>query len=127
MAGIEQAQLVPPALRLMRSTLWVGARMISVVVLLATWEFVARSGIVTPFQLPALSAVLDRIWSDAVSGDLAINTAVTLYRAMVGFLIAAIGGVALGMAMSRLWLARWFSTRSYRSAFPCRRLRFFRS
>jgi ABC-type nitrate/sulfonate/bicarbonate transport system permease component len=124
MAGIEQAQLVPPALRLMRSTLWVGARRISVVVLLATWEFVARSGIVTPFQLPALSAVLDRIWSDAVSGDLAINTAVTLYRAMVGFLIAAIGGVALGMAMSRLWLARWFFDPIISVGFPMPKIAF---
>ena len=42
----------------------------------------------TPFQLPALSKVVVRIWDDAVSGDLAINTALTLYRALVGFLIA---------------------------------------
>ena len=53
------------------STLWAGARVISVVVLLTAWELVARSGIVTPFQLPALSKVLERIWSDATSGDLA--------------------------------------------------------
>ena len=38
--------------------------------LLAAWEMLARSGTFTPFQLPALSAVLERIWSDAVSGDL---------------------------------------------------------
>lgn len=124
MAGIEQAQLAPPALRLMRSTLWAGARLISVVALLTAWEFVARSGIVTPFQLPALSAVLDRIWSDAVSGDLAINTADTLYRAMAGFLIAAIGGVALGMAMSRLWLAHWFFDPIISVGFPMPKIAF---
>jgi ABC-type nitrate/sulfonate/bicarbonate transport system permease component len=124
MASIEQAQLAPPALRLMRSTLWLGARIISVVILLAAWEFVARSGIVTPFQLPALSKVLERIWSDAVSGDLAINTADTLYRAMAGFLIAAIGGVALGMAMSRLWLANWFFDPIISVGFPMPKIAF---
>ena len=96
------------AARLAVTVTWAGARVVSVALLLIVWELVARSGIVTPFQLPALSRVLERIWSDAVSGDLAINTAVTLYRAMVGFVIAAVGGVALGLAMSRSALARWF-------------------
>src|SRR5690349_25028014 len=108
MAAIDQALLTPPALRVLRSTLWAGARIFSIVALLATWELVARSGVVTPFQLPALSSVLERIFNDAASGDLAINTAVTLYRALTGFFIAAIGGVALGMAMSRNSIARWF-------------------
>ena len=56
-------------------------------------KLVARSGTFTPFQLPALSAVLERIWSDAASGDLCDQYRVTLYRAMVGFLICAVGGV----------------------------------
>ena len=46
----------------------------------------------TPFVLPSLSSVIERIWTDAVSGDLAINTGLTVYRAMVGFLIAMVGG-----------------------------------
>ena len=61
----------------------------------------ARSGTFTPFQLPALSAVLERIWSDAIDGDLWINTGLTLYRALVAFAICAVGGVLIGMAMSR--------------------------
>src|SRR5262249_49368577 len=108
MAAIDQAALAPPALRGLRSTLWAGARVVSIVLLLTAWELVARSGIVTQFQLPALSSVLERIWNDAVSGDLAINTALTLYRAMVGFFIAAVGGIVLGMAMSRSHVAHWF-------------------
>lgn len=124
MAAIDQAPLAPPALRMLRSTLWAGARIISVVILLATWELVARSGVVTPFQLPALSKVLERIWSDAASGDLAINTAVTLYRAIVGFLIAAIGGVVLGMAMSRNALARWFFDPIISVGFPMPKIAF---
>lgn len=124
MAAIDQAPLAPPALRVLRSTLWAGARITSIVILLATWELVARSGVVTPFQLPALSKVLERIWSDAASGDLAINTVVTLYRAIVGFLIAAIGGVVLGMAMSRNALARWFFDPIISVGFPMPKIAF---
>ena len=52
-------------------------------------------------MLPRLSAVLERIWSDLVAGDLLINTGLTLYRALVGFAIAAVAGIVLGMAISR--------------------------
>jgi ABC-type nitrate/sulfonate/bicarbonate transport system permease component len=124
MAAIDQAPLRPPALRVLRSTLWAGARIFSIVVLLATWEMVARSGVVTPFQLPALSSVLERIWNDATSGDLAINTAVTLYRALTGFFIAAIGGIALGMAMSRNAIARWFFDPIVSVGFPMPKIAF---
>ena len=112
------------AARLAVSISWMGARVVSVVVLLAAWELVARSGVVTPFQLPALSKVLERIWSDAISGDLALNTSVTLYRAMVGFAIAAIGGVALGLAMSRNALARWFFDPIVSIGFPMPKIAF---
>jgi ABC-type nitrate/sulfonate/bicarbonate transport system permease component len=124
MAAIEQSPFAPPALRILRSTLWAGARVISIVLLLAAWELIARSGIVTPFQLPALTTVLERIWNDAASGDLAINTAVTLYRAMVGFFIAAVGGVILGMAMSRNGVARWFFDPIISVGFPMPKIAF---
>jgi ABC-type nitrate/sulfonate/bicarbonate transport system permease component len=101
-----------------------GARVISIVLLLAAWELVARSGVVTPFQLPALSSVLERIWNDATSGDLAVNTAVTLYRAMAGFLIAAIGGIVLGMAMSRNTLTQWFFDPIISVGFPMPKIAF---
>jgi ABC-type nitrate/sulfonate/bicarbonate transport system permease component len=124
MAAIDQAPPELPALRFARAALWLGARVISVVLLVAVWELVARSGAVTQFQLPALSKVLVRIWSDALSGQLAINTGVTLYRAMAGFLIAAMGGVAIGMAMSRLRLVRWFFDPIISVGFPMPKIAF---
>jgi len=124
MAAIDQAPPAPPALRILRSTLRAGARIISIALLLAVWELVARSGIVTPFQLPALSSVLERIWNDAASGDLTINTAVTLYRALTGFFIAAIGGIVLGMAMSRSAIARWFFDPIISVGFPMPKIAF---
>ncbi|HVZ54292.1 MAG TPA: ABC transporter permease [Pseudolabrys sp.] len=99
-------------------------RVFSVLLLLAAWEILARSGAVTQFQLPALSKVVVRIWDDAVSGDLWINTALTLYRALVGFLIAGIGGVLIGMAMSRVRLADWFFDPLVSIGFPMPKIAF---
>jgi ABC-type nitrate/sulfonate/bicarbonate transport system permease component len=98
----------PVALRLLRSAGWGFARIVSVLALALAWEWLARSGTVTPFMLPRLSLVLERIWSDLLTGELLLNTGLTVYRAMVGFLIAAVGGIALGVAISRGRLAHWF-------------------
>jgi NitT/TauT family transport system permease protein len=64
------------------STRWCGASL--AYSLLSRWQSRGNAGAqrtFTPFQLPALTAVLERIWNDAVAGDLWINTALTLYRA----------------------------------------------
>jgi ABC-type nitrate/sulfonate/bicarbonate transport system permease component len=112
------------AARLAVSLFRAGTRVFSIVVLLAAWELLARSGTFTPYQLPALSAVLERIWSDAVAGDLALNTALTLYRALAGFLICAVGGIAIGMAMSRNVVANWFFDPIVSVGFPMPKIAF---
>ncbi len=125
MAAID---LAPPpdlaATRALRGALRVAARVGSVVALLVGWELLARTGLLTPYQLPAFSAVLERIWHEAVAGDLVRNTIVTIGRAMVGFAIAAVGGIALGVAMSRLKLARWFFDPLVSIGFPMPKIAF---
>lgn len=113
-----------PALRIARATLWAFARVFSILLVLAVWELLARSGKYTPYQLPALSAVLGRIWDDALSGDLAINTALTLYRALVSFAICAVLGVAIGMAMTRNRIANWFFDPIVSVGFPMPKIAF---
>jgi ABC-type nitrate/sulfonate/bicarbonate transport system permease component len=112
------------AARFAYTLLWAGSRVFSIVLLLAAWEILARSGTFTPFQLPALSAVVERIWNDAQSGDLAINTALTLYRALAGFAICAVGGIAIGMAMSRNAVASWFFEPIISVGFPMPKIAF---
>jgi ABC-type nitrate/sulfonate/bicarbonate transport system permease component len=97
-------------------------RLVPIVLLGVAWEAFAQSGAVTP--LPPLSAVLLRVWSDASTGDLALNTGLTLYRALAGFLIAAGAGVALGCAMSRSALARWFLDPVISVGFPMPKIAF---
>ncbi len=101
-----------------------GAGVFSVLVLLIAWEVFARSGRVTAFMLPPFSAVAERIYSDAASGDLWINLGLTLYRAMAGFVIAAVGGIALGALMSRNRLIRWFFDPIISVGFPMPKIAF---
>ena len=103
---------------------WFAARLAPVAAPLAAWEMVARSGAVTPFMLPALSAVAERILDDAVGGELFVNIAVTLWRALAGFAIAAIGGVVLGAAMARNAVARWFFDPIISVGFPMPKIAF---
>jgi ABC-type nitrate/sulfonate/bicarbonate transport system permease component len=123
-AGEPQNGIPERAARVAYTLLWGFARIFSILALAITWEMLARSGTFTPFQLPALSAVLERIWSDAISGDLWINTALTLYRAFVGFAICAVGGVLIGMAMSRNVFAHWFFDPIVSVGFPMPKIAF---
>jgi ABC-type nitrate/sulfonate/bicarbonate transport system permease component len=96
----------------------------TILALLLAWEGLARSGAVTPFMLPPLSAVAERIARDAATGDLAVNIALTLYRALAGFSIAAVGGIALGLAMSRNVGVRWFFDPLISVGFPMPKIAF---
>jgi ABC-type nitrate/sulfonate/bicarbonate transport system permease component len=124
-ATVTRADVPAPlATRLGRLALSGIMRVFSIVLLLAAWEALARSGIFTHFQLPAFSDVVERIWTDGVSGDLALNTALTLYRALAAFIIAAVGGVAIGVAMSRSRIASWFFDPIVSVGFPMPKIAF---
>ncbi len=110
--------------RAFRALFWGGARVFSILLVAAAWEIAARSGAVTPFMLPTLSAVLERIWTDLLSGELLHNTGVTVLRAMVGFLIAAVAGIVLGMAMSRRGAVHWFFDPIVSVGFPMPKIAF---
>jgi ABC-type nitrate/sulfonate/bicarbonate transport system permease component len=106
------------------ATFWFLARWIIIALMLIAWETLARSGLVTAFMLPPLSTVLQRIWTDALSGELAVNAGVTLYRALVGFLIAASGGILLAVLMRSNRGVRWFFDPIISVGFPMPKIAF---
>jgi ABC-type nitrate/sulfonate/bicarbonate transport system permease component len=120
----EPAPFEAPAPSLAHTLLWGFARVFSIVALVVAWEGLARSGTFTPFVLPSLSSVLERIWADALSGELAINTALTVYRALVGFLISMVLGILIGVAMSRNVIANWFFDPIVSVGFPMPKIAF---
>jgi ABC-type nitrate/sulfonate/bicarbonate transport system permease component len=103
---------------------WGIARWSSLIVFFALWEIVARSEAVTTFMLPQLSLVVERIWSEAVGGDLLLNVVVTLYRALAGFAIAGVVGVVLGVLISRSRAVSWFFDPIISAAFPMPKIAF---
>lgn len=97
---------------------------VPILVLALAWEGFSRSGLVTPFMLPRLSVVLERIWSDALSGSLFTQIGATLYRALGGFLIAACAGIGLGLAITRSRFVRWFFDPLISVGFPMPKIAF---
>jgi ABC-type nitrate/sulfonate/bicarbonate transport system permease component len=130
MSELDTPILVAPSPSGLRLDVVAGARarragaIASLLVLLVAWEAASRSGIVTAFLLPPLSAVLARVGHDAVSGELAVNLGATLYRALTGFAIAGAAGVALGIVMTRRPWVRWFFDPIVSVAFPMPKIAF---
>jgi ABC-type nitrate/sulfonate/bicarbonate transport system permease component len=131
MAGVDttslsaaEADITHDAARRLDIVFRSGAGIFSVLVLLLAWELFARSGRVTAFMLPPFSAVVERIYSDALSGDLVSNLGRTLYRSMAGFAIATVGGITLGALMSRSRIIRWFFDPIISVGFPMPKIAF---
>jgi hypothetical protein len=76
-----------------------GGRLLVILALLGGWELVAPSGVVSSYLLPAFSDVMARIWEDARSGDLQSYLALTVYRGLLSFAIAAAAGVLIASLM----------------------------
>jgi len=97
---------------------------ISVAAVAIAWEAFARSGAVTPFMLPRFTVVVERIWSDAASGDLWQNLGLTLYRSLLGFLLASFLGIGLGFAVSYNRFVRWLLDPLISVGFPMPKIAF---
>ena len=103
---------------------WGLAHTLGMLALIAAWELFARSGAVTPFVLPPFSSVLQRIWEDALHGDLWLNTLLTIYRAFAGFALGAIAGLLIGISIWHNRFARWFFDPIISVGFPMPKVAF---
>ena len=99
-------------------------RVAPIVALLVVWELAARSGAFTQFVLPPFSVAVERIWVDAISGELWRNISLTTYRALAGFLIGGAVGIALGLAIAGNRPARWFFDPIISVGFPMPKVAF---
>ena len=80
-------------------------RSISVLVLLALWEWAARSGLANPFLLPAPSDVLVNLWRMTADGRLLYHAGQSLMRAAAGLALGLAVGIPLGLVRARSRLA----------------------
>jgi NitT/TauT family transport system permease protein len=71
----------------------------SVVLFLVAWELYVRIRGIAPIFLPAPSVVAVYLWRMIADGTMEYHLGVTLLRIFAGFAVAAVAGVALGLAM----------------------------
>ena len=88
------------------------------------WEASSRAGWVHPFLLPPLSDVLVRLFTDMQSGAVFVDLGLTLYRALTGFVIAAVLAVPLGILMARKRGVQWFFDPLISIGFPMPKIAF---
>jgi len=79
----------------------VGWTLLPFLVLAIIWETVARSGMYPPKLFPSLVTVFEALVRLVASGTLWTNTQGTLVRLVLGFALAGVIGVLLGIAMGR--------------------------
>jgi NitT/TauT family transport system permease protein len=73
---------------------------------LAIWQAVVWSGWRPTYVLPGPGAVLGRLWTDLLTGDVLVAAAITMKRALVGYAIALVAGVTIGLVLARSKLLR---------------------
>jgi len=78
----------------------------SPLLVLLAWELASHQGWVSPQLLPPLEAVGGAFLSLFSSGDLVRHLGISLLRVILGFFLATLVGVSLGMAMG--WFRRWW-------------------
>jgi NitT/TauT family transport system permease protein len=74
---------------------------ISLLVVAAIYEAVARSGLFPAVLLPTIPTVTRALIASLADGTMLMHAASTLYRVLIGFSLAVVVGIPLGIAMAR--------------------------
>ena len=74
---------------------------LSLLVLAALYEAVARSGYFAPALMPTLGTVAQTLFDSIRDGSILVHAGVTLYRVVAGFALAVLIGLPLGVMMGR--------------------------
>lgn len=98
-----EARFLAEHQRSVRMRRWRGIALniLGVLLFLGVWEIIPRLGLINPVLFPSPSKVVEAAWPMLGSGEIPWNILVSLGRAGSGFLIAAVLGVAVGVATAR--------------------------
>ena len=80
----------------------------SVLFFLLAWEAASQLKLVPEFFLPSWVSIGQQAWVDTASGQLPMDIALSMFRALTGLSMAVLVGVPLGAAMGRVKAVRWF-------------------
>ena len=74
---------------------WVSV--VSILCLLAIWELICQSGIVSSLFLPAPTAIISALLQMIADGEIGVSLAASLYRILAGFFIGSLIGLTVGL------------------------------
>ena len=74
---------------------WVS--IVSILCLLAIWELICQSGIVSSLFLPAPTAIISALLQMIADGEIGVSLAASLYRILAGFFVGSLVGLAVGL------------------------------
>ena len=74
---------------------WVS--IVSILCLLAIWELICQSGVVSSLFLPAPTAIIIALLQMIADGEIGVSLAASLYRILAGFFIGSLVGLAVGL------------------------------
>jgi NitT/TauT family transport system permease protein len=77
------------------------ARLAVVGIVLAVWQTVVGVGWVDPFWISSPKLVAEELWSEIVSGSLFVDVFVTVFEALIAFVISSALGILAGLLLAR--------------------------
>ncbi|MGY6501196.1 MAG: ABC transporter permease [Acidimicrobiales bacterium] len=108
LAGLDALDLPVGARagRLARSWSAVWPKVMAIVITIALWQLVYLSGWKPPWVFPPPGAVFGELWERLVAGQVGPAALITLERAVTGFAVAMVIGMAVGAVVSQVRFLR---------------------
>ena len=103
LAGLDALETVVEPTQSFPSRLWamLWPKLLAIVIVIGGWQLVVMSGWKPEFVLPSPFTVFDRLWQDMQTAEFWSAINVTMQRAVKGYALALVIGVAIGLAVSR--------------------------
>ncbi|MGF9714011.1 ABC transporter permease [Paenibacillus naphthalenovorans] len=75
------------------------APVLGITFIVAVWEIIGRSGLISPLFLPSPTSILSAAWEMIVKGELHPNILASLYRIILGYLLGGSIGIIVGLLL----------------------------
>jgi len=77
------------------------ARTVVIVVILALWQGIVSVGLVDAFWISSPILVVNELWRLLASGDLVADVSITVFEALIAFVVSSALGIAAGLLLAR--------------------------
>src|SRR5580704_14325986 len=68
---------------------------------LAVWQGAVSVGLIDSFWVSSPVLVAKELWQELASGDLILNVGITVFEALIAFVISSVLGIAAGLLLAR--------------------------